>query len=308
MGVFRTILIVSLLVLLGFGLYALSLYRPLLEAQEAQQAYIASVTAGVPSTTVQFYPNLRFVSARIVYALAPACDETQRARVHRALSLLGRDTGLLFVEGTSEDLTITCALTPEPRDTTTTHFVAGEGGPTSILNVSSFYLIQHANVSLYRPERCDTPTVALHELLHAFGFDHTNQSTSIMYPITGCDQTIDTSILQELRRLYAIPSLPDIALITVQANITSSRFSFIAEVANFGLAPITNATLVVEGDSFTRRFGLEELEIGKRKVLSVEQIRFMSKTSSLIFRIETSDQELSKANNNVTLTFPEENV
>lgn len=308
MGVFRTIAVVSLLVMGGFAFYLAWSSASLLETHQAQQAYRASLTAGIPSTATQFYPNLRFLNARIVYALGPACDETQRARVHRAFSLLSEDTGLSFVESMPEDLSITCALTPEPRDVSLTHFVAGEGGPTSILNVSSFYIIQHANVSFYRPERCAIPTIALHELLHAFGFDHTNQSMSIMYPLTGCEQTIDASILEELRRLYSIPSLPDIALSSVSANISTLRFSFIVEVANLGLAPLTNATLVVEGDTFIRRFGLEELEVGKRKILSVEQIRLTRAFSSLSFRIETPDRELSLTNNNVTLTFPEENV
>jgi hypothetical protein len=307
MGMTRTIVVVSLALLLGYALYILGVYRPLVEAREHEQAYTAALTEGVPAYSSQFYPNLRFSDSRIVYAFGPACDETQRARVHRALSFLDRDTGLVFVEGTSPMLSITCALTPTPEKAAS-YFVAGEGGPTSILNVSSFYIIQHASVSLYRPERCDTPTIALHELLHAFGFGHTATSTSILYPLTNCDQTIDTNILQELRRLYAIPPLPDITFVSAGANSTRTRLSFHVVVANIGLAPLTNATLIVETPDFKQTFALEDVALGGQKALSVTQLRLTSPLKTLSFRIETKEQELSLANNNITLSFSEENV
>ena len=107
-------------------------------------------------------------------------------------------------------------ITPEP--TQKDHFVAGEGGPTLVINTTVYAIILEGKIALYRHEICDEPQIALHELLHALGFDHNSNSKSIMYPITNCAQELDDYIVQTINQLYSVPSRGDLLIEEIDAN------------------------------------------------------------------------------------------
>jgi hypothetical protein len=294
--------IVGLVILGGFAVYLVLQAVPLLERQQAQAAFVQNLSAGLPSTAGQFYPNMRFTSPTVVYSFAQTCSSSKQQVVLDSFRILEHQTPLRFTTQGTPSFFINCANLEISGDQAD-HFVAGEGGPSKTINASTFYLIQVANVSLYRDEMCDTPHIALHEVLHALGFDHTNNPQSIMYPVTDCAQTLDPSIPLELSRLYAIPSFGDLVLTDANVSIANGYLNFVATVANYGLADIMNATLVVEGDQ-KRTFTVGEIGIGKRKILSVDNIRTAA-VEHVTFTLLTDQAELSVANNQAVLMTKE---
>lgn len=300
--VFFSAALVGLVVLAGFGVFLLLQAVPLVEQQQAQAAFVQNISEGLPFNTGQFYANMRFVSPRITYSFAQVCSENKQAVVLEVFRTLERTTPLRFTTEGTPVFFISCQDLEVPGEEAG-HFVAGEGGPTKTINASSFYIIQSANVSLYREETCDTPHVALHEILHALGFDHTADPRSIMFPVTDCKQTLDDAISKELTRLYSFPPYGDLVLRDANVTLAKGYMSFVVTVANQGLGDITNVTLVVEGDN-KREFSIGEIGIGKRKIFSVDNIR-VSEISSVTFTVFTAEPELSLRNNRAVLATRE---
>ena len=185
------------------------------------------------------------------------------------------------------------------------HFVAGEGGPTRIINASAYYVILGGKVSLYRSETCDEPKVALHEVLHALGFDHNQNPESIMYPVTNCRQHLDQYIIDTIDDLYKADSLPDLSIVDVSASKGGRYLFFDIGVANYGLrdASAVNLTVLADGNE-VRSFDLQGITIGTKKVFSVQNLRIPTGTQHVSFRVETTDgsKELSYTNNREDLT------
>lgn len=300
--VFFSAALVGLVILAGFGIFLLLQTVPVLEQQRAQVAFVQNLSSGLPASAGQFYGNMRFVSPTIVYSFAQACTPAKERVVLDSFALLEARTPLRFTMSGTPVFFISCQDIEVPGEEAD-HFVAGEGGPTKTINASEFYIIQAANVSLYRDESCDTPHVALHEILHALGFDHTSDPLSIMYPVTDCGQSLDTRITDELTRLYSLPPYADLVLRDANISIAEGYFGFTVTIVNEGLADVSNATLVVEGD-IRREFDVGDVGLGKRKILSVDNIR-ASQITSVQFIVLTNEPELSLRNNGATLATGE---
>ena len=157
-------------------------------------------------------------------------------------------------------------------------------------------------ISLYRPENCDKPQVAMHELLHALGFDHNNNEKSIMYPLTSCNQELDQDIISEINYLYADPSYADLLIEDLQANKSGRYLGFEIIVSNVGLLDSEDSKLVVYAENeIIKEFDLNELRIGTRKILTVSNIRVPRDFEFLKFEVVSDEIELSKENNIVKI-------
>ena len=141
----------------------------------------------------QFYPNIRFPESELTYSLDEACDRKKEENILTAFSILSSRTVLRFspvAEGKTPRIRVLCSeVAPAPDQSR--HFVAGEGGPNELINISSFYIILQSKISLYRSDRCSEPKIAIHELLHALGFNHTSDPQSIMFPVSSCNQYLN---------------------------------------------------------------------------------------------------------------------
>ncbi len=270
-------------------------------AKVEYEAFAANITAETPKYSNQFYPNLRFEANNIPYYIEAACDDKKRKSIKAALETIASRSIILFHEsGSGQGIQYLCsqvASVPEQQG----HFVAGEGGPTKIINASQYYVIEAAQVGLYRPEKCESPQIAMHETFHALGFDHNSNENSIMYPVTGCQQQIDSSLIEELNRLYSAPSLPDIVLESVEANKTGRYLSFSITIANYGLANASSVSLeIVQGQNIEKTYDLQDLSIGRRKVLTVGNLHIAGDERQLIFRVKAGD-ELNTLNNEAVI-------
>ncbi|MBX4196068.1 matrixin family metalloprotease [Candidatus Pacearchaeota archaeon] len=291
---------IFLFVALGAGLYVLWLYIP---GEAISYHPMTHSSSPDISKGLQFYPNMRYRDSTISYSIDAACDASKRQSAVDSFSLLSEKTSLRFVSSSPAEIRILCSqLAPEPTEQG--HFVAGEGGPSEIINTSSYSVIFKGKVALYRSERCESPHIALHEILHALGFDHIDDSHSIMYPITDCDQELDQSIIKEINRLYSVPSEADLGIEHVNANTTGRYLNFDIAIGNFGLQDASGVRLVVyAGDEIAREFELYELPIGTRKFLNVQNVRIPRDPGVLTFSVQSTDHELSYENNNATLTL-----
>lgn len=285
-----------MMALLGSGLYLLWTNFP--TAPKAYTEFATNISKNLPSKSYQFYPNMRYQEKRIGYYLETACDEKKRSDVERAFKILEDKTILEFYPSSSGKIRILCSdLAPEPENKD--HFVAGEGGPTEIINTSEYSVILAGKISLYRPERCDIPIVALHEILHALGFDHTNDKKSVMYPVTECEQELDGYIINQINSLYSVDSEPDLVIEKVSAFSSGRYVSFNINISNYGLDDVENFSLFIMGDNQTiKEFPMEDLKMGERKTLNVQNTRVPRNLEKISFIVRMNKgNELSMENN-----------
>jgi hypothetical protein len=271
-------------------------------------SYAGNFTGGsqIYSNYSQFYLNMRYQDSNISYWIEPACGETKTEGIHRALSILSRNTSLRFYLGEENaEIRYLCSRT-SPAPEQESHYIAGEGGPIEIINASVYSIILSGEVALYRTEKCSEPKVTLHETLHALGFNHNANPKSIMYPITSCNQEIDEYLISDINNLYMAEALPDIAIESVKANKTEGYLNFNIIVSNLGLKTAEDVRLVVYSDgSWIKEFNIGELGLGAKKSLAATGIRMPLSVSSdqirFVLQIEEGQRELSEFNNEVKL-------
>jgi hypothetical protein len=265
-------------------------------------SFAANVSKNVPNQSTQFYPNMRFPENRISYGVSDFCSRGKIADIDKAISILEEKTSLDFYEGSNPELQYLCSdIAPKPG--TEGHFIAGEGGPTKVINGSNFAVILAAEVSLYKDTDCDTFNVALHETLHALGFDHNNDRNSVLYPVSECGQIFDDYLVNEINDLYKTPGLPDLSIEKINANKTGSYLNFDIIVSNVGLTDAGNVKLGIFSDSSkVKDFELNDMEIGTKKTLTVENLKVGS-GKEVKFEVSYSGSEISMDNNRAVLTF-----
>jgi hypothetical protein len=294
------ILVVSFMIVLGAGWFVLDTLNA---EQVAYENFVAENTVNLTGSSVQFYPNLRYGSHKINYVIDPLCSPQKELDIRRALDILERKTILEFTFGNSGGIDFLCSEI-EPDAENKNHFVAGEGGPTKIINGSSYYLIKSGQVSLYRPEKCDEPKVALHEILHSLGFDHNNNESSIMFPITNCDQVIDNELIEEIDRIYSIDSFPDLKIQKVEGNKTGGYLNFNIEIQNVGLIDSGESRLdvLVQG-KLIDSYDLGEIKVGVAKTLNVGNLKSGRGEQLVEFEVVSIDpkEDLDLSNNKANI-------
>ncbi len=297
------LIMVMLFMLLGLGIYVLFLNLPNGSVQFQEFKFNSDIFREVDFSTkgIQFYPNMRYKERTISYSISNSCDSRRKGDVESAFSLIADETILEFYEVDDAEIKILCSnIVPRPEEEG--HFVAGEGGPSEIINTTNYAVIFSGKVSLFRENECKNPNIAIHEILHALGFDHNDNSGSVMYPITRCEQEIDSYIIEEINRLYSAESMPDLAVESVIANKTGRYLNFEISIINLGLDDSDSSNLgVYAGAQLVKEFGLGSIGIGTRKILSVQNLVVPRGADVISFEIKTPESELSKENNFVEL-------
>jgi len=168
---------------------------------ETISAHVVSEEAGFPhySRSEVYYS---FINETL-------CGKMEPQRVRRAFVEVENQTGFLKFKDISEsenaDIVINCSR-EVPAGEDPGYTISGRGSYSYVGNRIIQGKIQFYNCKeySYSPGCVNFPDVEIHEILHTFGIQHSNDTKSIMYPIyQNCRYKIDEEIISDLREVYA---------------------------------------------------------------------------------------------------------
>lgn len=250
-------------------------------------------------SNMQFYPNMRFPDSRISYRISD-CSLKKKNDMEYAFDIVENLTILDFYPAESnEEILITCE---EKRRMENGLFIAGEGGPTNI-TVGYFAVILNGEILLIKQSDCPKPNVALHELFHVLGFDHSTNKENIMYNITKCDQVIGDDMIELINELYSYPSHPDLAFKNVSATMNGKFLDINMTITNLGLNDSEESkVLIYADDNFVKEIALEQIAIGYGRSIFIEHI-WVPKINihEINLDIVYNFNEINKENNKIKL-------
>lgn len=314
MRLFKTLLMILtfLLFLLAINMFFFSYLKPGTSFSPISIQPPKNITSY--NGSLQFYPNMLFNHKIITYKIEDTCEKSKYDNMIQAFSILENETsGLIkFQPANSEpDIFVTCNQSVQDLESRqkSSYFIAGEGGAERAVSTGEFWVIEKGKILLYYPrtKECLTYHVELHELLHVFGFRHSDNKYSMMYPVSECNQVLSDDIIQEILRLYNLPELADIYITNVSAVKHGIYIDFDIEIKNQGIENARNITLVLSSRNKTiDTFELKDINYGEGKILNVENVRIpitMLNLDEITFSVESPSEELDKSNNQVTLTI-----
>ena len=259
----------------------------------------------VSGELVQFYPGMRFNHKDIRYYIHPGCSSTSKERVAEAFSIVSSGTGIISFQKSLEDnADILVACSPEVYQKEENIFIAGEGGPTKIIN-ASIPVIVRGKLTFYNDTSsdCEYPVTELHEIFHVFGFDHINDSSTVLYPFIKCDQRVSMDLLSALRFLYTIEPLPDLYFEEIVASKSGRYLSFDTIIVNDGLIDAENSVLsvYVEGE-LVDSFILNTVSFGGGQKFYVKNLKLPTRiTEEVELRVNSTTKDYNEINNVVKL-------
>jgi len=256
--------------------------------------------SSIEGSQMQFYSNLRFAEADISYKISD-CTIKKQNDMEYAFSIIENVTSLNFYSvGSNENIFVTCDEKVKPSESGL--FIAGEGGPTTIISAGNFNVILDGKILLIKNSDCAKPNVAIHELLHVLGFEHSENSENIMYNITNCNQVIGEDVISLLNDLYSVPSYPDLIFENVSASKEGAFFDINFTVLNYGLKDSENFLVkIYSRDSILKEMEIEPIEIGKGRIISVQNIFTIKQIDELDVVIESDFDEIDEKNNKIKL-------
>ncbi len=260
----------------------------------------SNFTIGNTSSGMQYYENMRFPSSEISYRIEN-CPLQKEEDMERGFDIIDNLTLLDFYPVSSEEeIFVTCTSKDRIEEGL---FIAGEGGPVDVRQAGNFNVIFYGEILLIKDSQCSKPNVAIHELLHVLGFNHSENSNNIMYPISKCSQTIGDDIPQLLNELYSVQSYPDLSVANASAVMHGKYLDANFTVRNDGLKDSEKAMIkIYADDKQVKEFELEAIKIGYARVFTLSNLIIPQfNVEKIEFLVETDFNELSKENNNVLL-------
>ncbi|MGA2130028.1 MAG: CARDB domain-containing protein [Candidatus Pacearchaeota archaeon] len=261
------------------------------------------------NTSMQFYPNLRYSYTNISYRIIN-CSIKRIDDMNTAFAAIQNVTSLQFYPvANNEQISVACDYGAQIAEGQPGYFIAGEGGPTNITESGMFNVINHGSILLLKDSNCPQPNIAIHELLHALGFNHSANPNNVMYPVSSCSQTIGQDIPDTLNQLYTYPSLPDLAFENISAVMNGPYLNMNFTVKNNGLIDAPAATVDVYADNnHVYNIQLNPLSIGEGRRIFVTSVFVLQKNvNQLKFVINSDFEELDKSNNEATLNYNNSN-
>lgn len=248
---------------------------------------------------IQFYENMRFPEKTISYKIEN-CPLQRKNDMERAFEIMEQETILEFYPVIKdEQITITC---DDNKRYEGKLFIAGEGGPTNITIAGNLNVIEAGKILLMKDSDCEKPNIAIHELLHVLGFDHSENPKNIMYEISRCDQTIGEDIIYFINEIYSIPSNSDLLFEDAYAKMHGRYLDINFSIRNNGLKRSEKTTVKILADNKeVRNVEIPPTEIGYGRKISVVNIWVNQiEVRNIEFVIESNFEELDKNNNQVT--------
>ncbi|MFW6283107.1 MAG: matrixin family metalloprotease [Minisyncoccales bacterium] len=253
---------------------------------------------------MQFYPKLRYPESEISYRIVD-CPVGKEYDMKRGFEVLEEKTILDFYPVEQEErIRISCS---QKRKIDKEYFIAGEGGPTEIIKTDNFNVILKGEILLLDESKCTEPNIAIHELLHALGFKHSDNPNNIMYNVTKCHQTIGDDTINTINTLYSVQGYSDLQIKNVSAKIEGKYLHTNITITNNGLKKSEGFNLVVSTDKgVIKEIPVDDLEIGHGKNFFWKNIWIKEREFDYIkYELKSSQQELNKENNKIKLEIKE---
>lgn len=250
--------------------------------------------------TMQFYENMRYPDSRISYRI-DNCPLKKGDEMKRAFEIISNSTPIAFyLVSSDEEISVTCDSKAKVEGGL---FIAGEGGPSNITQSDLFNVIHKGTILLIKESKCPRPNIGIHELLHALGFDHSNNPNNVMYSVSKCDQTIGQDTINLLDWLYSFPSQPDLTLENVSATMSGAYLDVNMTIRNNGLKDSEKATIYIYADDkLVEEVELDVLGIGHGRIIILNNVFILKRNvDKLEFFIDYDFEELDKDNNKATL-------
>ena len=306
-------IIVMLVILLLISVYAGYIFYSSMSSEPENLSVVFSPNTVYGNQSLsqvrQFNVNMKFNHNKITYAFHD-CDLSKQEKMLTALEIISNETKVITFEESSDrpDIDIFCSeKNKESGDVGSDFFIAGEGGAKEIIPTGKYNIITSGSVLLYKSPHgslvCKTPTIELHELLHVFGFDHSSDKNSLMYPyLTSCSQTLDRSILNELTRLYSEENLPDLYFENFTSPIRRGRYLDLNfTIKNSGTTDAKNVNFsIVEDGKIIETHDLGDIRFGAGVFMKIDSLRLSSSGSqnlSVIIDLKNTIKEYDKSNN-----------
>lgn len=251
---------------------------------------------------MQFYESMRFPDRKISYRISSFCSISKKAEMEEALGIIENLTVLTFYPGQSDaEIFVSC----QEKDSIDSSglFIAGEGGPTKIIQTDNFNIIQGGEILLVRKSECQTPNIPIHELFHVLGFVHSTNVGNIMYNVSKCNQVIGEDIPKRINELYLVDSLPDLSFDNATAFVHNRYVDLNVSIRNNGLKDSEKAKIKIYTDNqLLKEMDLNPIKVGYGRTISLGNIYSQERNIDMLKVVIDSDfGELDKKNNEVIL-------
>jgi hypothetical protein len=248
------------------------------------------------NNSLQYYQNMRFTNPNIAYKIEN-CSLRRANDMKYAFDIMSEETMLdFYAVEYGQEIIITCEDTIEIQGNL---FTAGEGGPTNVSRVGDFNVIESGKILLLKDSNCANPNIAIHELLHVLGFNHSTNPQNIMYPISKCEQTIGDDMIELINNVYSISNKPDLIFENATVLMRGKYLDVTYTIRNNGLKYSSYSVLkiLVDGKQ-VEEISIPPMDIGYGregyvKNLLIKQIDI----KNIELTIENKFEELNKTNN-----------
>ena len=252
---------------------------------------------------MQFHPNMRFATKEISYKIDEKCNLQRQEDMQRAFEIIEDLTILNFKSSEQGLIEVYCEKRSKKDAIEKGFFIAGEGGPVNVTIGKYFNVIHGGEIILMKNSNCERPNIAIHELLHVLGSNHSENSNNIMYPISKCKQIISQDMLDKIDELYSYPSLPDLEFESASAQMKGRTLDFNVSVKNQGLMNSGNFNIVIYADDKEiKQIESEGIDVGyTQKIIVTNQLITKLKIEKLELSIKADFEEINKNNNKIEL-------
>lgn len=304
--VMKVVTIILMILLVSFSFHYLYENLPLNPTRLSVEKVVEDPEEIIDyGNTPMFAENVRFSKNEISYYIDDSCPFPRALRMRDAFDIVeDYVNNISFLETISKevaDIYVSCSN--EKIEVEKNLFAVGEGGPTKVIRVGRFNLIEEGRIHLYKDSTCDYPVIEIHELLHVLGFDHSKNPKSIMYEVYNCNQRITSDIIEILNSLYSIESLPDLKISKLEAVKKGKYLDFNITIVNEGMADVGIVEVFIssEGKEISS-FLLNDIYKGYARTLTVQNLRMFSSNIEVIdFYVDYENKvaEINEGNNHI---------